>query len=505
MTDILPFYGITYNKSKIKDYGLVLTQPYDKITPEMQAVYYKRNPYNLVRITKGRELKGDNDNNNKYTRAADYLNAWLKKNILVRDAKRAIYAYHEEFHPQGDPVGHPPIKGKSSCGPEIRKGFIGLMNLVEFGQGGVHPHERTLLKPKQDRLSTMRAVGGSTGQIFMLYSDPKLIINNALAKVTNYRPADIKLRDDYGVIHKLWKVIDPKIIKTVQDTMKKKAVFIADGHHRYETALNYRNEMRALGLKCIGNESFENRMMTFVNMDDKGLTVLPTHRLIFGLKDFSFNSFIAKLKQYFWINEYPTRAPKEEKAGRHEFSQDLRMTGERAHAFGLIVKGVKKYFVLTLKNDKIMDKVITDKQSPTWKRLDVTILHSLILEKMLGINREQVANEENVNYIRSQDEAIDNVLKGKPARTDGRSGGYQMAFILNPTKIEEVKNVSLKGERMPQKSTDFYPKLLSGIVISKVNYLHENETKGSAKNPKGPRSANRKTHKGCVLCSATFR
>ena len=478
MTDILPFYGITYNKAKIKDFGLVLTQPYDKITPEMQAVYYKRNLYNLVRITKGRDLKGDNDSNNKYTRAADYLNAWLKKNILVQDNKRAIYAYHEEFHS--------PVKGKSACATEIRKGFIALMNLVDFGHG-VHPHERTLLKPKQDRLSTMRAVGGSTGQIFMLYSDPKLIINHALAKVTNYRPADIKLRDDYGVIHNLWKVTDPKIIKTVQDTMKKKAVFIADGHHRYETALNYRNEMRALGLKCIGNESFENRMMTFVNMDDKGLTVLPTHRLIFGLKDFSFNNLLAKLKQYFWINEYPCRTPKEEKAGRNEFSADLRMTGERAHAFGLIAKGARKYLVLTLKNDKVMDQVITEKQSPTWKRLDVTILHSLILEKMLGINKEQVANEENVNYIRSEDEAIDSV----------RNGNYQMAFILNPTKIEEVKNVSLKGERMPQKSTDFYPKLMSGIVISKINYLHENETKGSAKG--------KKTRNGCVLCSATFR
>jgi len=475
MTDILPFYGITYNRSKIKDYGLVLTQPYDKITPEMQATYYKRNPYNLVRITKGKDLKGDNDNNNKYTRAAEFLETWLKKNILARDNKRAIYAYHQEYHP--------PIKGKAAYTVEIRKGFIALMHLVEFGKGGVHPHERTLLKPKQDRLSTMRAVGGSTGQIFMLYSDPKLIINSALAKVTDHRAPDIKLKDDDGVVHKLWKVTDPKIIKTVQHTMKNRDVFIADGHHRYETALNYLNEMRALGLKCIGNESFENRMMTFVNMDDKGLTVLPTHRLIFGIKNLSFNNLLDKLKQYFWINEYPCRSPKEEKASRNEFSEDLRMTGQKAHAFGLIVKGVKKYFILTLKNDKIMDRVITEKQSPTWKRLDVTVLHSLILEKLLGINKEQVANEENVNYIRSEDEALDSV----------RKGGYQMAFILNPTKIEEVKNVSLKGERMPQKSTDFYPKLLSGIVISKVNYLHENIIKGKAK------------EKGCVLCSTSFK
>lgn len=466
MTDILPFYGITYNKSKIRDYGLVLTEPYDKITPKMQEVYYKRSPYNLVRITKGKETKSDNENNNKYSRAADFLNDWLKKNILVRDAQRALYAYHQEYHP--------PVKDKSSDAPKIREGFIGLMRLVEFGKGGVHPHERTLLKPKHDRLSTMRAVGGSTGQIFMLYSDPQLVINKALAKVTGRRAPDIRLKDDYGIVHKLWKVTDPKIIKTVQQSMKKREVFIADGHHRYETALNYRNEMRALGLKCSGNESFENRMMTFVNMDDKGLTILPTHRLIFGLNNFSFPELMGRLKKYFWINEYPARSAKEERESRNELWADLKMTGQKAHAIGLIARGAKNYLMLTLKDDKIMDKIIREKHSPSWNRLDVTILHSLILEHMLGITKEQVANEDNVNYVRSEDEAIDLTKKGK----------YQMAFILNPTKVSEVKTVSLKGERMPQKSTDFYPKLLSGIVISKINYLHENENKGCGKSVK---------------------
>jgi uncharacterized protein (DUF1015 family) len=219
--------------------------------------------------------------------------------------------------------------------------------------------------------------------------------------------------------------------------------------------------MRALGLKCIGNESYENRMMTFINMDDKGLTILPTHRLIFGLKNFSFDSLLKKLKPYFWSNEYPWVSQGEEKFSRADLLEDIKMTGATAHTFGLAVAGIKKYYMFTLKNDKIMDKIVTDTHSPIWKRLDVTILHSFILEKILSITKEQVEQEEKVNYIRSFDEAIDNIRRGK----------YQMAFLLNPTKIEEVKKVSLQGERMPQKSTDFYPKLLSGIVISKINHV----------------------------------
>jgi uncharacterized protein (DUF1015 family) len=450
-TEILPFYGIFYNNSKIKDYASVLTQPYDKITPEMQQEYYKRHPYNLVRITKGKDLKADNHNYNKYTRAGVYFNEWQKRKILVQDKKRAVYAYYQEYQPPG----------ANKDETKIRKGVIALMRLKDFGRGGVHPHEKTLLKPKQDRLNLMHQVGGSTGQIFMLYSDPKLIINSALDNITDRRKPDVDLIDDYGVVNKLWKITEPKIIRHIQNTIRGKEVFIADGHHRYETAINYRDEMRALGLKCIGNESYENRMMTFINMDDKGLTILPTHRLIFGLKNFSFDSLLKKLKPYFWSNEYPWVSQGEEKFSRADLLEDIKMTGATAHTFGLAVAGIKKYYMFTLKNDKIMDKIVTDTHSPIWKRLDVTILHSFILEKILSITKEQVEQEEKVNYIRSFDEAIDNIRRGK----------YQMAFLLNPTKIEEVKKVSLQGERMPQKSTDFYPKLLSGIVISKINHV----------------------------------
>ncbi|MBI4713404.1 MAG: DUF1015 domain-containing protein [Planctomycetes bacterium] len=472
MAKIFPFRGVLYNKKKVKDYGLVLTQPYDKIDDKMQAGYYRKHPYNLIRITKGKETKGDSDGNNKYTRAGRFFRDWQKKGVLAQDKKPAIYAYYEEFKPYGMP--NAPVM--------VRKGFIALGRLVELGKPtgspalmrgkGVHAHERTLLKPKMDRLNTMRQVHGSTGQIFMLYSDPTLTINKIMDSVAGRRPdatvgtplrlrkPDVVAKDEYGVAHKLWKITQPTLVNRIVKSMAAKDIFIADGHHRYETALNYRNEMRAKGLKCTGNESYDNRMMTFVNMDDEGLLILPTHRLIFGLK-LSLRKFLARLNKYFWLNEYPFSAyGKESETARTEMMEDLRITGYSAHAFGLAIKGVKKYFLLTLKDESIMDKVIKEKGSPALKHLDVNILHQLILWKLLGITKEKVAEDQYVNYVRAADEAVESVRQNK----------YQMTFILNPTKISELKKVSAKNERMPQKSTDFYPKLLSGIVISKINY-----------------------------------
>jgi uncharacterized protein (DUF1015 family) len=454
MTKIFAFKGITYNKSMVGDYSKILTQPYDKIDDEMQDIYYRKHKYNHVRITKGKSFKGDSETNNKYTRSAGYLNEWLKKGILKQDLRATIYAYYQEYEAEGE--------------KKVRKGFIALGKLVELGKGGVHPHERTLLGPKVDRLSMMRQVGGSTGQIFMLYSDPKLIVNKITDSFAKRKP-DIVSRDEYNVVHKVWKIQNPVAIKKVAKVLANKDVFIADGHHRYETALNYRNEMVAKKVKSYEPESYNNRMMTFVNMDDvKGLTVLPTHRLIFGLKSFSFINFQKKLIKYFKIKEFPYFTPADEKIVRHDFINSLKHMGQRKHCIGLVAKGLNKYTLLVLRDEKIMQKVVKEKHSDDWKKLDVTVLHSLVLETLLGISRESVAKEENLHYIRGEDAAIEVV---NPAPQGRRAGdGYQMVFLLNPTKVDEVRKIAGRSERMPQKSTDFFPKLLSGVVISKVNY-----------------------------------
>lgn len=453
MAQIFPFRGVTYNKAKVKDYSLVLTQPYDKIDDKMQGVYYKRSKFNHVRITKPKEEKGDNKTNNKYIRSAKTLNDWIKAGVLVQDSSPTIYAYYQEYEFNGE--------------KKVRKGFIALGRLVEFGKGGVHPHERTLLAPKQDRFSMMMTTGASTGQVFMLYSDPQLRVNQILDKGIGTRAPDIVAKDDYGVVHKLWKIQEINLIQGIQVFTADKEVFIADGHHRYETALNYRNEMKAKGLACIGNESYDNRMMTFVNMDDmKGLTILPTHRVIFGLKKFSLMDLEKKLSKYFKIREYPFFSPKDEEQIRKDFLSDLKEAGRTSHSIGLAAKGANKYIILALRDEKTMDKIIKD-HSDAWKRLDVTILHGFILEYLMGITKEKVEREENLHYIRGENEAIELVKKGK----------NQIVFLLNPTKVREVKEIAGRGERMPQKSTDFFPKLLSGIVISKINYACANTEK----------------------------
>ena len=460
MTQIFPFRGVIYNIKKVKDFSRVLTQPYDKIDDRMQKTYYAKHLNNLVRITKGMEQANDNELNNKYTRAGEFFRQWLKEKILVQDEKPAIYVYYQTYQ----------VDGFS----KIRKGFIALGKLLDYGKKGVHAHERTLLKPKQDRLNLMRSVGGSTGQIFMLYSDPKLVINRLMDKTISRKKPDVAAKDESGVIHEVWRLTQPAAIQRIAKRIAGRDVFIADGHHRYETALNYRNEMRRKKIKCIEPESYRNRMMTFVNMDDEGLTILPTHRLIFGLKNFSFGKFLKKLAPYFRTDVFYFHNGRSEEKTREILLANLRKYSDRAPTFALMGRGLKKYFLLTLRNEKMMNKIITERHSADWKRLDVTILHSLILDHLLGITREKLEQESNVRYTRYVAEAVEAVRaptkSGLAPIKSGLAGKFQMAFLLNPTKIQEVKKVAAGGERMPQKSTDFYPKLLSGIVISKINF-----------------------------------
>jgi uncharacterized protein (DUF1015 family) len=448
MAKIFPFKGVLFNKSVVKDYGLVLTQPYDKIDEKMQDAYYRKHEFNIVRVTKGKEQPGDTDSNNKYTRAGEFINKWLKEGVLVQDKESAIYAYYQTFKD---------VTGKS----KTRKGFIAVLKLEDFSKGGVHAHERTLAKPKQDRLNTMMAVGGSCGQIFMLYSDPKIVINKVMDSEANSRPADVECTDEYGETNKLWKITDEQKIKTICREMEHCEIFIADGHHRYETSLNYREEMRKRGKKASGNETFENRMMTFVNMDDEGLTIFPTQRLIFGLANFSFADFEAKLRKNFEVREYVFTDDASRSRQQTEMLEDLHVEGNESHCFGLAAGGTDKFLLLKLKDESVVDKLCKDEHTKEWKRLDVSILHTVILENMLGITKDKVEREENVSYKRHYDEAIKAALSGK----------CQMAFLLNPTKLVEVQKIAAKGERMPQKSTDFYPKLLTGMVISKISFV----------------------------------
>jgi len=446
MANVSPFRAYRYTKKKVK-LDNVIVQPYDKITPDLQNQYYDRDPFNAVRIILGKEESGDNQLNNKYTRGAAFFYHWTQSGILTRDAKPAFYAYNQEYKVEGKKL--------------VRKGFIGLCEVEPFGKT-VKAHEKTLDAPKADRLNLMRATHTTQGQIFMLYSDLKCAVNKILEKEIGTRKPDMQLKDDYGEIHKLWIVDNPKAISGIQAAMKDKKLFIADGHHRYETGVNYYNEMKSLDVQKIGHENIQNLMMTFVNIDEPGLTVLATHRLVHSLKSFNRAEFFKKLEKYFSIEEFPHKDGGEQQV-RKRFFAAMEKDADTSHLFGLYLKGDKNYFLLRLKDDSAMKKLVKSHHSDVYKKLDVTILHFLILDKFLGIGEKELKEQSNVKYVRHRDKAIETINKEN----------IQMAFLMNPTKVEEVKNVADKNERMPQKSTDFYPKLLSGLTINRYNLNKE--------------------------------
>lgn len=442
MANVFPFRAYRFNKKKVK-LDKVIVQPYDKITSELQNEYYKRDPHNVVRLILGKEEKGDNPLQNKYTRGAAFLYHLVQSGILNRDLKPAFYAYNQEYK----------VEGKKF----IRKGFIGLCEVEPFGKT-VKAHEKTLDAPKADRLNLMRATHTTQGQIFMLYSDAQLTVNKILSKEIGTRTPDMQLKDDYGEIHKLWIVDNPKSISGIQAAMKDKKLFIADGHHRYETGVNYYNEMKSLGVAKVGNENIQNLMMTFINIDEPGLTVLATHRLVHSLKSFDRMDFLKKIEKYFTVEEF-NHKDGGEPVVRKKFFAAMDKDAGKEHLFGLYFKGDKKYYLLHMKDDSVMLNIVKGEHSDIYKKLDVTILHSLILEKFLKIGDKELKEQKNVKYVRHRDKAIETVNKEN----------LQIAFLLNSTKVEEVKLVADKNERMPQKSTDFYPKLLSGLTINKYN------------------------------------
>jgi uncharacterized protein (DUF1015 family) len=434
MAKIYPFRAFRYNQKKVADIGAVFAEPYDKITPDLQERYYKRHPYNIVRYSKGEITPQDDTRHNQYTRAREFLEKCIADGILVRDEGEALYVYDEEYSLPGAP-------------PKTRQGFIALGRIEEFGKGGVMPHERTLAGPKADRLNLMRATDAQAGLIFMLYPDPGNEVSDALS-TERHRAPDVEARDDNGVVHRIWAVTDGDVQRKVMALMEDKTLFIADGHHRYETALNYRKEMTAKGAKCLpGNETYDNHIMAFVSMHDRGLTILPTHRLLFNLTPEQIASFPEGLARFFKTERCADLA---------ELLRRMETQKDDEHRFGLYLSG--EFTLLDLKNEADTAALMRADASDDWKHLDVSIIHA-ILEHLLGIDKKKLEEETNVAYERYTDLAVKAVDEKR----------YQAAIFLNPTKSWQVAKVAGNGERMPQKSTDFYPKLYTGLVINKLN------------------------------------
>jgi uncharacterized protein (DUF1015 family) len=461
MAKIYPFRALRYDTQKVKMEDVV-TQPYDKITPEMQQAYYDRSKYNLIRVILGRKEPGDTDafapdasetpQHNVYTRAAESLASWRKKGILREEAEPALYGYSQTYT----------VPGTSEV--RERRGFIALGHLYDYAEQVVYRHEQTFPKHKSDRLALFKATRAYCEQIYMLYSDPaftaeKLIFDRGI-------PAELEIIDEYDVVHRVWKLADPQLINLIATAMQDKKLIIADGHHRYETSVTYMHERaKELGIAqpATGEDEYESpseraddphsralkppfpeaaMMMTFVNMDAPGITILPTHRVVFGLENFSTEAFLTAAEEFFEI--LPLVEPNLEELSAAEGVAFIAATRDGNH-------------LLTAKPEAILTalKQMHPEISSRQAQLDVVQLHNIVLEHLLHLSHESIAALKNIRYIRGADEAVEQV----------RSDEADVAFLIKPVTLEQMRDISLSGDVMPQKSTDFYPKLLSGLAI----------------------------------------
>ncbi len=456
MARIYPFRALRYNLAQVAAQDVV-TQPYDKITPAMQQAYYERSPYNLCRIILRMPELFDGEGD-VYANAAGDFQAWREKGILEQEGQPCLFAYAQRFA----------VPGRPGVMQE-RRGLIALGELHDYSREVVFRHEQTLAKPKSDRLNLLRATRAHFGQIFMLYSDPahsaeEILFGDGAAGETL---PDIEVTDEYGVVHRVWKVTDPAKISLVATAMEDNKLIIADGHHRYETALNYKKErgLPGMGEACerpsggLPQPAYPEAaaMMTFVNMDSEGLVILPTHRVVFGLEGFEPARMLEAAGAFFEIEEV------EKEQGSVQLSAISVQPGVRGSGFGVPEDGVgrtrfvavtaKGWFLLTAKPQAVAEalKGISARQ----RQLDVVQLHTLVLERVLGISQEAIRDQTHLRYLRDAVEATDQVARGEA----------NVAFVMNPVTMEQLREVAFAGEVMPQKSTDFYPKLLSGLAI----------------------------------------
>ncbi len=455
MARIYPFQALRYDTSRVRMEDVV-TQPYDKITPEMQQGYYERSPYNLVRVILGKREPGDTDADNVYTRAAESLRAWREEGILREEAEPAILGYSQTYT----------VPGTTEV--RERRGFIALGKLYDYADKVVYRHEQTFPKHKSDRMALFKATRAYCEQVYMLYSDPAFTAERLIFGVgpdgTATTPPDLAVTDEYGVVHRVWRLTDPALINLLLTAMADKKLIIADGHHRYETSLSYARERSAqlrLPFGAGAEEPDESpsvlldtdprprlpspafpeaaMMMTFVNMDAPGITILPAHRVVFGLQDFLSADFLVKASAFYTITEISG-------------PPDLGVLARTSGVAFLLVAGDGQY-LLEPKAEAVAAAL--GDVSPRQQQLDVVQLHGILLGRVLGLDERSVLDQRNIRYERDAGDAVGQVQRGEA----------NLAFLVKAVTLGQLRDISLMGEVMPQKTTDFYPKLLSGLAI----------------------------------------
>jgi len=418
MMEIRPFRGILYDKEKVKNIAQVLAPPYDVISPEQRDRFYQLHLWNIVQIVLGKELPGDNEKENKYARAGRLFRKWLAQGIVKKQSQPAIYIYQQEYVLEGKKI--------------VRKGFFALMRVVPFGQGVIFPHEEIFPEPQTDRYKLLRASLANFSAVFSLYSDSVGLIDNYL-KSEEFL---IELIDQQGVKHKLEAIRDKNKIEKIADLMQDKKIFIADGHHRYTTAVKFSQDLEGKA-EILSGKNYT--LMYFLNMDSGSATILPVHRAIGNLDGNGLSRIYATLKRLFTVDELSFSSPSEETTQRQKMLQRLRQFPEN-HIFGLYA-GKDCYLILTLKNDRQFQS-----------QHNTEFLDGLLRDTL---RKETLIKGQDIDYVKDTAQAIDLV----------RHGRYQLVFFLQPTPLEHMIEVALSGRRMPPKSTYFYPKLLSGVIM----------------------------------------
>jgi len=420
MAIIYPFRGYRYNPDRIGDLAKVVTQPYDKIPDSLRSEYYNRHPKNVVRIIK----------NSDYAEAAGFWDLWIKEGTLIREEIPCIYAYSQEFEFEGERMN--------------RRGLICLVSL-EDPDLVVKGHERVLDGPLADRLNLIRATEANEGLIFGLFSDTERTADQLLDKIAS-NPPNIDVTDDFGVQNRIWCIYSPEEIESIQRVLRENALYIADGHHRYPTSVVFHRECRERGWRAIGDESYDKRMMALFNMDSPGMRILATHRAIKNLDRIDITKLLEALSKNFKMTKV---------AGREEFDRAFL----DSKSIGLVFSEPRSFYLLDVEDSAKGKPDFMPNVEGISRYLDVNLLHEGILAPLLGIGAEELASQKYVDYFRYRDELFSGI----------ENGDYQMGFFLRPTSLEQVRQVSETGRKMPQKSTDFFPKLLTGLVMMKMD------------------------------------
>lgn len=436
--EVKPFKALRFDAQVVGSVGDCIAPPYDVIDAAQQEQLYRKSPYNIVRITRGKALCGDDGEHNQYTRAAEYLTQWMGEGALRMDARESVYGYIQDFELGGVAFQ--------------RLTFIALGKLEDFGKT-VRPHEQVFPKPMLERLNLKRATAARFGLVFMLYDDPQQTAEQVILRAAAQPPL-IDFVDEQDVRHRLFAIEAGDDIQTIVQMMRDKSVIIADGHHRYTTGLTYWRET--------ANPAAGYQMLAFTNTRQPGLVVLATHRVVGGIDNFQPQAFLAQLKAKFDVVECafgPTGTNKEQ-ARQDTLSEMKTLSAKNASAIGVYMGG-SAFYVAVLKDEHSM-AAAAPQMSAAWRALDVSVLQKLVMEELLGFDAERMGNPDCVEYVKDMPNAINDII----ARVD--AGEKQIAFLANPVKMKQLVNVTEAGERMPHKSTYFFPKMYTGLTIQKL-------------------------------------